>query len=30
MGDVYEKTGLKSLAAEEYGEADFLRKGRSQ
>jgi hypothetical protein len=30
LGEIYDKTGLKSLAAEEYGEAEFLRKGRSQ
>ena len=30
LGEVYDKTGLKNLAAEEYGEAEFLRKGQSQ
>ncbi len=30
LGEIYDKTGLKSLAAEEYSEAEFLRKGRSQ
>ena len=30
LGDVYDKTGLKSLAADEYGEAEFLGKGRAQ
>jgi hypothetical protein len=30
MGELYDKTGLKNLAAEEYGEAQFLRKGQSQ
>ncbi len=29
LGEVYDKTGLKDLAAEEYGEAEFLRKGSS-
>jgi hypothetical protein len=28
LGDVYEKTGLKELASEEYSEADFLLKQR--
>ncbi len=30
LGDVYDKTGLKNLAADEYGEADFLGKGRAK
>jgi hypothetical protein len=30
LGDVYDKTGLKTLAADEYGEADFLGKGRAR
>lgn len=30
LGEIYDKTGLKSLAAEEYREAEFLRRGRSQ
>ena len=30
LGDVYDKTGLKTLAADEYGEADFLGKGRAK
>ena len=30
LGEIYDKTGLKGLAAEEYSEAEFLRKGRSQ
>jgi hypothetical protein len=29
LGEVYQKTGLKNLAEEEYGEAEFLRKGRA-
>ena len=28
LADVYEKTGLKDLAAEEYGESDFLLKAQ--
>jgi Tfp pilus assembly protein PilF len=28
LADVYEKTGLKDLAAEEYSESDFLLKQR--
>jgi hypothetical protein len=28
LADVYEKTGLKNMAAEEYGESDFLLKQR--
>ena len=28
LGELYDKTGLKALAGEEYGEAEFLRKGR--
>jgi hypothetical protein len=28
LGEIYEKTGLRSLAAEEYGEAEFLLKQR--
>jgi len=30
LGEIYDKTGLKSLAGEEYSEAEFLRKGRTQ
>ena len=30
LGDVYDKTGLKTLAADEYGEADVLGKGRAK
>ena len=30
LGELYDKTGLKALAGEEYGEAEFLRKGRPQ
>jgi hypothetical protein len=30
LGEIYDKTGLKILAGEEYGEAEFLRKGHSQ
>ena len=30
LGDVYDKTGLKTLAADEYGEAEFLGKGRAK
>ena len=30
LGDIYDKTGLKNLAADEYGEADFLGKGRAK
>jgi hypothetical protein len=30
VGEIYEKTGVKSLAAEEYGEAEFLMKGSYQ
>ncbi|MBI4528229.1 MAG: hypothetical protein HY695_30925 [Deltaproteobacteria bacterium] len=28
LGEIYEKTGLKKLALEEYGEAEFLLKKR--
>ncbi|TMA11461.1 MAG: hypothetical protein E6J89_07620 [Deltaproteobacteria bacterium] len=28
LGEVYEKTGLKSLAEDEYSEAEFLSKKR--
>ena len=28
LGELYDKTGLKALAGEEYGEAEFLRKGQ--
>lgn len=30
LGEIYDKTGLKGLAGEEFGEAEFLRKGRAQ
>jgi hypothetical protein len=30
LGDIYDRTGLKNLAAEEYGEAEFLSKGPLQ
>jgi Tfp pilus assembly protein PilF len=28
LGDLYDKTGLKNLASEEYNEAEFLSKGK--
>jgi Tfp pilus assembly protein PilF len=28
LGEIYEKTGLKSLAGAEYGEAEFLSKNK--
>ena len=30
LGDLYDRTGLKNLAADEYGEAEFLSKGQLQ
>jgi hypothetical protein len=30
LGDLYDRTGLKNLAADEYGEAEFLSKGPLQ